>query len=124
MKVRIAGNTIRFRLKQPEVAAFEQQGKLTEVTAFGPEPADQLRFILEASSDPQLTVRFEACTTTVRVPRELALQWTETELVGFSGKADTGKGGQVDVLVEKDFACLDAPEEDNIGAYPNPNAAC
>ena len=124
MKVRIAGNSIRFRLKQPEVGAFRQQGKLTEVTAFGPEPADQLRFVLEASSVPELTVRFEACITTVRVPRDLALQWTETELVGFSGKADTGKGSQVEVLVEKDFACLDAPEEDNIGTYPNPNAAC
>lgn len=124
MKVRISGNTIRYRLKQPEVAAFQQLGTLTEVTAFGPEPADQIRFVLEASSDPQLSVRFEACTTTVRVPRELALQWTETELVGFGGKADTGRGSQVDVLVEKDFACLDAPEEDNIGAYPNPNSAC
>lgn len=124
MKVRISGNSIRFRLKQPEVSYFRLHGKITEVTAFGPEPADQLRFILEVSSAPELGVHFEASTTTVRVPQELAAKWTGTELVGFDGKVEAGKGQQMDLLVEKDFACLDAPEEDNAGAYPNPNAVC
>ncbi|GAA4437659.1 hypothetical protein GCM10023188_32110 [Pontibacter saemangeumensis] len=124
MKVRISGNSIRFRLKQPEVSYFQQHGKITEVTAFGPAPADQLRFMLEVSPAPELAVHFEANTTTIRVPQELAAKWTGTALVGFDGRVDTGKGQQMDLLVEKDFACLDAPEEDNVGTYPNPNAAC
>ena len=124
MKVRISGNSIRFRLKQPEVSDFQQRGKITEVTAFGPEPKDHLHFILEVFSGPELAVNFDANTTTIRVPQELAARWTGTELIGFDGKVDTGKGQQMNLLVEKDFACLDAPEEDNAGAYPNPNAVC
>lgn len=124
MKVRISGNSIRFRLKQPEVTHFQQHGNVTEVTAFGSEPADQLRFVLEVYPGQELAVQFSANTTTVRVPQELAARWAATELVGFDGKADTGKGYQMDLLVEKDFACLDAPEEDNAGTYPNPKAVC
>ena len=124
MKVRISGNSIRFRLKQPEVSYFQQHGNLTEVTAFGPAPADQLRFILEVSAAPELAVHFEGSATTIRVPQELADKWTGTALVGFDGMVDTGKGQQMALLVEKDFACLDAPEEANAGTYPNPNAAC
>jgi hypothetical protein len=124
MKIRILANTLRFRLRQPEISHFQQNGKVTEVTAFGPEPADQLCFSLEISSEPQLSVSFASNTTTVRVPRQLAEEWTSTELVGFDGKVNTGKGRVIEVLVEKDFVCLDSPEEDDVGAYPNPKAAC
>ena len=124
MKARILTDTLPFRLKQPEVAAFQQKGKVTEVTEFVPDPADQLRFSLEASPEPQLAVRFKANTITVRVPKDLAEKWAGTEQVVFDGKVDTGKGRVIEVLVEKDFACLDSPAEDNVGAYPNPNVVC
>lgn len=124
MKVRILANTIRLRLKQQEIADFQQHGKVIEATEFGPSPTDQLCFVLEVSSEPQLTVSYASNTTTIGVPRQLAEEWTGTDLVGFDGKIDTGKGRTMEVLVEKDFVCLDGPEEENMGAYPNPKAAC
>ncbi|PRY14322.1 hypothetical protein CLV24_104132 [Pontibacter ummariensis] len=124
MKIRILGNTIRFRLKQPEVDQFKKDGKVTEVIAFGARLEDQLCFSLALSSEPDLAISFQANTTTVHVPQALAEKWTSTDLVGFNGRLDTGKGQEVEVLVEKDFACLDAPEADNEGTYPNPKAAC
>jgi len=124
MKVRILGNTMRFRLKQPEVDYFQQHGEITEITAFGPAPADQLRFTLKASSEAEYAIRFECGTTTILVPKQVAAEWTATDLVGFDAKVETGKGQVIELLVEKDFACLDAPEEDNAGAYPNPKAVC
>lgn len=124
MKVRILGNSIRFRLKQPEVSQFEKGGSITESTEFGPEPADQIRFCLERYNGSELAVRFQANTTTIQVPQALAQEWTQTERVGFNGEVDTGKGRKIRVLVEKDFMCIDGNEEDNAGAYPNPMANC
>jgi hypothetical protein len=120
MKVRILSNSLRFRLKQPEVSHFYRYGKVTEILEFGPDPAAQLRFVLEISAETHLTVGFQSNTTTIGVPREMAEAWTLTELVGFDGKIDTGQGSVIEVLVEKDFRCLDGRAEDNEGAYPNP----
>ncbi|MDO1446736.1 hypothetical protein Q0590_10765 [Rhodocytophaga aerolata] len=124
MKVRILGNSIRFRLKKPEVSQFEQVGKVTETAEFGPEPADQLRFSLETYDGETLAIRFISNTTTIYVPQALALNWTQTEKVGFDGEVDTGKGRTIRILVEKDFMCIDGNEEDNAGAYPNPMTKC
>lgn len=124
MKARVLGNNLRFRLRQPEVSYFQQHGKVTEVIKFVPAPTDQVCFCLEASAGRQLTVSFKNNTITLGVPQQLAEEWTSTDRVGFHGKTDTGKGRVIEVLVEKDIACLDAPEEDNVGAYPNPNTAC
>jgi hypothetical protein len=120
MKIRILANSLRFRLKQPEVSQFQHYGKVTEVLEFGPDPASQLRFVLEITDDAHLTVGFQANATTIGVPRALAEEWARTELVGFDGTIDTGRGRIVEVLVEKDFRCLDGRPEDNEGTYPNP----
>lgn len=124
MKVRILGNTIRYRLKQPEVSHFKQFGKVTEVIEFGPEASDQLRFSLEMYAGENLGVHFCASITTIQVPQLLGLEWVQTDLVGFSGKVDTGKGKIISVLIEKDFMCIDGLAEENEGAYPNPMANC
>lgn len=124
MKVRILGNSIRFRLKRPEVSQFEKTGKVTEVVEFGPEDSDQLRFILEVHTGAGLAVTFHSNTTTVKVPVATAQEWIQTELVGFDGKVDTAKGRTISVLVEKDFVCIDGNEKDNEGAYPNPMLNC
>jgi hypothetical protein len=124
MKVRILGNTIRFRLKQPEVHHFESVGKVTEVIEFGPEASDQIRFNLEIYTGQELAVSFHATTTTVMVPQALGQEWVQTDLVGFNGKVDTGKGRTISILIEKDFMCIDGQDEDNEGAYPNPIANC
>lgn len=124
MKVRILGNSIRFRLKKPEVSQFEKEGSVTETIEFGPEPADQIHFCLQKHTGPELAVSFHANTSTIKVPQPLAQDWTQTDRVGFDGKVDTGKGRTINVLVEKDFMCIDGGEADNEGAYPNPMANC
>lgn len=124
MKVRILGNSLRFRLKQPEVTHFQQHGEVTETTEFGSDPGQQFRFTLKRSPEPDYAISFVANVTTIRVPEHVAEKWAGTEQVGFDARIDTGKGRVMEVLVEKDFACLDAPEEDNLGTYPNPNAVC
>ena len=120
MKVRIQKNSIRLRLKQPEVIQFQQEGRVSEILEFGDDAEDQLAFTLEVFDQPGLAVRFIAKTTVIYVPSTLAEEWTTSDLVGFDGRVDTGKGRTVDILVEKDFVCMDGREEDNVGSYPNP----
>lgn len=124
MKIRILNNSLRFRLKQPEVLEFEQNRRIMEVLEFGAEAKDKIGFGLEISSDKLLSVSFTSNNTIVHVPESIALEWTRSEKVGFTGKIDTGMGRTIEVLVEKDFKCLDGREEENEGSYPNPNESC
>ena len=74
MKVRMLGNSIRLRLRKPEVTLFEQTGKILEAIEFGPELAGQLRFILEMYSANELTVTFRDNTVTIGVPQSIAME--------------------------------------------------
>ena len=123
MKVRISGNKIRFRLKQPEVNQFQQEGSVSEVLEFGSNQNDQIKFTLSESNTSTIDVQFMSNETTVLVPKEQAKEWTSTDLVGFDAEVDTGKGKKIGILVEKDFMCMDGREEDNVGSYPNPLAS-
>lgn len=124
MKVRISGNSIRFRLKQPEVHRFQQTKEVVEVTAFGPASADKISFVLKASNSTGFSITYQSNTVTVEVPPQLCHEWTTTELVGFEQTIDTGKGESIKILVEKDFACLDRTALENEDTYPNPHLPC
>ncbi|HTM91569.1 MAG TPA: hypothetical protein VL095_04070 [Flavisolibacter sp.] len=120
MKIRIQGNSIRYRLRQPEVENFKRYGSVTEVIQLGKESTDQLRFILQKSPGNEITVQFENATTTIHVPQPMADTWTDSDLVGFDAISEIYNGDGLQVLIEKDFKCLDGSDEDNIDAYPNP----
>ncbi|MCC9167713.1 DUF7009 family protein [Pontibacter harenae] len=124
MKIRILGNSIRFRLREPEVQQFQRSGNVTETTTFGPEPTDQIKFVLEQSVETELAINYNLGTTIIKVPKHLAEEWVGTNLVGFEGTVVTGKGQRIELLVEKDFVCLDRPDEENEGAYPHPKTVC
>src|SRR5438132_348384 len=119
MKVRIAGNKLRFRLKEPEVQQFQQQGWVSEVLAFGEAEDDQLKFILATGDTDSVSIHFMNGETTILIPKALAIEWTSTALVGFDATVNSAKGRTISLLVEKDFMCMDGREEDNVGSYPN-----
>jgi hypothetical protein len=80
--------------------------------------------VWDCPAGEQFAIHYGAHAITLQVPKQVAAQWTGTEMVGFEEAVDTGKGTTVKVLVEKDFACLDKGEVENEGTYPNPKAAC
>src|SRR3954454_103388 len=123
MKVRIANNKIRFRLKEPEVRKFQQTGTVTEALQFGTGENEQVKFSLRKEDINEINVDFRLTEITVLVPFAQVEKWTSTELVGFEGEINTGKGKIISILVEKDFMCMDGREEDNAGSYPNPLSA-
>ena len=124
MKIRIQGNSLRFRLKQTEVKRFREEGEVKEETSFGILPADKLSFVLKAGGSGTFKISFESNVVMLQVPATLSAEWTNTDLVGFEEEVTTGKGETIRVLVEKDFKCLDGFDVDNEDAYPNPNQYC
>jgi hypothetical protein len=43
--------------------------------------------------------------------------------VGIYATVNLGHTGSLDVMIEKDFACLDRSDAENVDTFTNPNAA-
>ncbi|WP_214073156.1 hypothetical protein [Mucilaginibacter sp. dw_454] len=114
MKIRIKGNSLRYRLTQSDVAQFLKTHLLQDSTSFGDK---QLIYELKATDAEALTATFDGDKITVAVPIAKATELAETNLVGFDGK-----DGDLYLLIEKDFQCLDEVAEDQSDNYPNPLA--
>lgn len=117
MKVRIQGNSFRFRLKQPEVERFIAEGSIAETVEFGPAAESCLTFSLQITQQEKCSVAFQANTVIFYVPEGIAGEWGSTNSTGFEEWIDTGLDRKVKLLVEKDFRCMEACAEDNAGSY-------
>ena len=113
MKLRIKGDTIRLRLTQSEVAAMADGDAVVETTSL-PQP---FSYALETSGET-IGAAFDGGRVTVNIPHAVAARWAGTEEVSLRGRE-----GGVEILVEKDFACLVPREgEEDPDAFPNPLA--
>lgn len=120
MKIRIKGPSVRLRLTQTEVRTFASTGVCVETT---PLPGGLFRYALRTGTDFQ--AHFDGSELAVFVPQELAEHWANSEEVGMSHVIQLAGGGEVKLLVEKDFACLDPNrDEDESDMFPNPNPHC
>ncbi|WP_263355200.1 DUF7009 family protein [Acidicapsa acidisoli] len=122
MKLRIKGNSLRFRLRQTELAALVDAGHIEETVYLGSEPNARMTYALE--HQPSLgctTLRYHAPELTIVLATENVRAWAETKEVGIYAMIDLGAHGSLEVAVEKDYACLDLSDGDNIDTFPNPN---
>ena len=123
MKLRIKGNSIRLRLLRSEVERFSTDGKITEEACFG---ANGLRYSLRMSDEhTSLNAKFEDGEISVAIPRAVARQWATTETVSLENEQAIGENQTLVILIEKDFECIDRPDDpDRADAYSNPHATC
>lgn len=123
MKIRIKGNSIRYRLSKTEIAILGNQGWLEERTEFLNGPA--LLYRLETKEGIRhLEASFSGNRICTFIPAAIAAEWTTTDVVGFNHKMNIGEGKELFLLIEKDFVCLDHSFEDQSDNYPNPNKTC
>lgn len=115
MKIRIKGNSLRYRLSKTDVQNFYTNGYIEETTSFG---TQVLKYALQRSTGNSLTASFNDNTITVFMPVQMANEWATTERVGYENKES-----QLYLLIEKDFQCLDEVAEDQSDNYPNPLSA-
>ncbi|WP_428329603.1 DUF7009 family protein [Mucilaginibacter sp.] len=112
MKIRIKSNAIRYRLTRTDVAQLAGKGYLEEKVDFTGQP---LVYAIQLTDDSALSSAFKNNAITLFVPRFMVSELTDTDKVGFENSA-----GQLHLLVEKDFTCLDNVAEDQSDNYPNP----
>lgn len=123
MKIRIKGNSIRYRLTKTEIDNFGKRGFLEERTDFLNGPSFLYRLEKKTGID-DLEAAFDGNTIRVFIPEKIAEEWTTTDRVGFENKMKIGEDKELFILVEKDFVCLDHTFEDQSDNFPNPNKAC
>lgn len=122
MKLRIKGDSLRLRVSPSEVSRLLQSGRIEETIHFGPEDDAKLTCALLTGSrmGDAFAVRRTATEIAVEVPAALVRVWSNSDQVGMYGAVDIGTG-QLELAVEKDFACLDKSDAENNDTYPNPN---
>ncbi len=120
MKLRIERNSIRLRLTVSEVAAIGMGNPVEGVRTFPSSNVLTYRLVPCASSD-RVHAEFEDRTIAVRIPSLLGARWAaDARFVSVHGDV-----GELTILIEKDFACLDpAPGEDQSDRFINPKSAC
>lgn len=123
MKIRIKGNSIRFRLTKTEIANFGRNGYLEEKTEFPGGPAFIYRLERKVGINT-LEAAFNGTCIVLQVPENIAAEWTGTETIGFNHTLALPGGKELFLLIEKDFVCLDHTFEDQSDNYPNPNKTC
>lgn len=114
MKIRIKGNSLRYRLTRSEVTALAAQGYIEEKVNFG---ATALTYALQRIVAGTLQAFFENNKITLYMPDRMVEEWANTDRVGFQSRES-----ELHLLIEKDFTCLDNVEEDQSDNYPNPLA--
>lgn len=123
MKIRIKGNSIRYRLTRTEIANFGRDGIIEERTAFLNGPS--FHYTLERKAGiSTLEASYSGNRISIFVPEGIAGEWTTTDIVGYDHKMPIGDGKELFLLIEKDFVCLDHTVEDQSDNYPNPNKTC
>ena len=117
MKLRIKGNSIRFRLTQSEVNRLASEGLVRESVSFS-----ESTFGYEIHSDSEIdaiTADLERMLIVVSVPTNRIRGWAGSESISIE------HDGSPSILIEKDFACLTVrPGEDDLDAFPNPRQEC
>ncbi len=112
MKIRIKGNSLRYRLTKSDVAQLAEEGHLQEEVDFGDQ---QLYYSLQLIDDDHISATFRENAIILFVPKFVIREFADTDKIGFEGKH-----GNLYLLVEKDFTCLDNVAEDQSDNYPNP----
>ena len=122
MKLRIHGNSIRFRITQSEMAALVDGVRLEDSVQFGPAQTEILCYAVEIS--PQcLEVRalYSQGVIQVVLPVNLARALAGTDQVGIEHVQSIAQGVALKIVLEKDFQCFHPRtgenESDN---FPNP----
>jgi hypothetical protein len=117
MKIRIKDNTVRFRLVKKEVKQLSELGWVEEKTEF---PEKNFIYRLESKDGiDELQAQFIGDKITLFIPSQEAKIWNDTDKITYKNSF-----GKLNLLIEKDFVCLDHTDEDQSDNYTNPNSSC
>jgi hypothetical protein len=123
MKLRIKGDSLRLRVARSELARIQSGERVRETIHFTTAPEAKLSYALEMESQSApVRVEYEAQEVRVILSKEQAITWSKDSEVGVYATVDIGTQGKLEVMIEKDFACLDRDEQNNEDTFANPHS--
>ena len=117
MKIRIKGDSLRYRLTRSEVEKFIETGFVEDKINFG---GAILFYTLQQTNKNEISASFSNNNIIFFLPQSMMEQWINEDVVGFEHNMELPNAGKLFLLVEKDFTCLDKVNEDQSDNYPNP----
>jgi len=122
MKLRIRGNSLRLRISQTEMQRLLADGAIADTICFGSAPDARLTYVLtHRAAEDELGLEYRQQTVSVVLSTRSATAWAQGDEVGVYGSVVTANG-PLEVMVEKDYACLDGNDPVDQDAFPNPQA--
>ncbi len=116
---------MRLRVLRTEVDRLAAGDPLSETIFFAPAGNASLTYSLSADAAlTTVTVQHKGTEVAVLVPAEEIRIWAAGSQVGIYSSIEIGPRGPLEVVIEKDFACIDRDDADNVDTFPNPHSAC
>lgn len=114
MKLRLRGNSLRFRLTQGEVLKLLTEGAVQESVRFSAAQGDLLTYSLySVGGSGSITARLNNGDIRVEVPKSLVEIWANTDQVGIDSTQSIADEKALRIVIEKDFRCLQPQSEDD-----------
>ena len=122
MKLRFKGESLRLRVSRSDLERLMQDTRIEESIHFGVRPDEQWTYALELGApEHAISMRYTASEVAIILSKSQAKKWVDTDAVGIYGEVQGG-AGPLELIVEKDFACLDREDDENADTFPNPKA--
>jgi hypothetical protein len=118
MKLRIEDNTIRIRLSQPEILALMEKNSVKMTTPF---PGSTLKTEVQLTEREEIECTYSNDRIGLLLPISFLSKWESDEKIGFETRLPLENGGELLILVEKDFKRLvNKKQIDESNLYRNP----
>ena len=122
MKIRIKGNTVRFRLTKSDISTLTETGELSDQTEF---IGNTLIYKIASSANEALSADMIENVITLYVPENALSSWASTNQVSLEGNMPLRNDSSLYLLLEKDFKCIDGDtSEDQSDFFENPSLNC
>lgn len=118
MKIRIKGNSVRFRLTKTEVQSLCERGISREKTTFN--ESNFVYAVKVSDKYDNLHASFLNLGIILFLPQTILSDWYLNEQVGFYHSQTLESGQKLELKLEKDFVCMDKTTENQSDNYPNP----
>jgi hypothetical protein len=121
MKLRIKDNTLRLRVSRSDLERLLASGRIDATIHFAPAQEAKWTYALEHRFEAvAASLEYKTTEIIIVLPSAQTQAWAESEQVGIYETYALGQNEFLNLLVEKDFACLDLSDADNDDTFPNP----
>ncbi|GAB4395551.1 MAG: hypothetical protein OHK0053_04410 [Microscillaceae bacterium] len=106
MKLRLQGNSVRFRLRPSEIEQIRQGRPVSEKTCFGFASDEVMSYTLTVSetvSEPRIA--FRNGNIMVRLPQALVQSWADSSQISIETQQHIAEDIFLNLLIEKDLDC-------------------